>query len=313
VGDFTGLWHGLEDIDPDPAHQNDSWQVAFIDDGNVVPGTGGTPCITWCYGPGGWAFNVDAGLQGMGVASLTNPPIALYNAGVWNAAVSPPLAWAEAADAGEIAFDVYAHMQIEACGATTYGWAVRSTAAADPALLESAGWQPTHWSYYNEDAMPGGPGYYRIAMRCDADLVPGARWVQVRLEAFEGGPWCWGDYVYDSTPAPYFDNVAVRAWSSATGTPPAAPGLSLAAAPNPFNPRVTLHWSQPAAGPVELTIYDARGRLVRRLAHGAKPAGPGSVEWDGRDDAGGAVAAGVYLARLATTEGTERLKLTLVR
>ena len=72
VGDLTQLWHDLDDIDPDPGQQNDSWQVAFIDDGLVVPGTGGSPCVNWCYGPDGWVFNVDAGLQGHGVGALAD-------------------------------------------------------------------------------------------------------------------------------------------------------------------------------------------------------------------------------------------------
>jgi len=45
VGDFAGLWRGLEDIIP--CYSNYSRQVAFIDDGIVVPGTGGSPCINW--------------------------------------------------------------------------------------------------------------------------------------------------------------------------------------------------------------------------------------------------------------------------
>ena len=83
--------------------------------------------------------------------------------------------------------------------------------------------------------------------------------------------------------------------------------------PNPFNPQVTLRWNQPVAGPVELAIYDTRGRLVRRLATGNHPAGPGFANWDGRDQAGHGMAAGIYLARLKTSAGSELLKLTLVR
>jgi len=51
AGDFTQIWNYLEDIDL--CQTNYSPQVAFIDDGLVVPGVGPSECITWCYGPGG--------------------------------------------------------------------------------------------------------------------------------------------------------------------------------------------------------------------------------------------------------------------
>ncbi|MEN8008549.1 MAG: hypothetical protein ABFS42_16185, partial [Candidatus Krumholzibacteriota bacterium] len=55
VGDFAKIWTGLRDLDP--CVENSSPQVAFIDDGVVVPGTGGSKCINWCYGPGGYIVN----------------------------------------------------------------------------------------------------------------------------------------------------------------------------------------------------------------------------------------------------------------
>ena len=62
TGDFAHLWTGLMDLDT--CRDNFSTQEAFIDDGQVVPGTGGSPCITWCYGPGGWIVNTTGGLAG---------------------------------------------------------------------------------------------------------------------------------------------------------------------------------------------------------------------------------------------------------
>ncbi|MCK9997463.1 MAG: T9SS type A sorting domain-containing protein [Candidatus Krumholzibacteria bacterium] len=309
VGDFTSLRRDLIDVDPDPASGNDSWQVTFIDDGEVVPGTGGTPCVNWCYGPFGWVFNVTAGLDGHGVSGQ---PFGLGNGGVWNGITSPALAWPEGADAGEIAFDVYAHMQTFECGATAYGWSFRATSATDPSALESVDWQTTRWSTFNQESMPPGPGYYRIIANPD-ELPVDARWAQVRIEAYEVGPFCWGEYVTEGTPAPYFDNVAVRAWRSVSDVPTKDETLSLTAAPNPFNPRVTIRWSQPVAGPVELSIYDMRGHRVRQLVTGDRPAGSGEMIWDGRDDAGGGMPSGIYLVRLKTSAGNELRKLTLMR
>jgi len=222
------------------------------------------------------------------------------------------LSWPEGADAGEIAFDVYAHMQTFECGVTAYGWSFRATTAADPSALDSVIWQDTRWSTFNPESMPPGPGYYRIVAN-PGELPGSARWVQVRLEAYEVGPFCWGEYVTQGTPAPYFDNVAVRAWRNVSDVPTTHETLSLAVAPNPFNPRVTIRWSQTLAGPVDLSIYDMRGHMVRQLVNGDRPAGSGEMIWDGRDDAGGGMASGIYLVRLKTSAGSELRKLTLMR
>ena len=70
------------------------------------------------------------------------------------------------------------------------------------------------------------------------------------------------------------------------------------AAPNPFRAQTRLRYSLPEAGAVELGVYDLMGRRVRVLASGLEPAGPHSLEWDGRDQRGRAVASGPYFVRL---------------
>jgi hypothetical protein len=98
-----------------------------------------------------------------------------------------------------------------------------------------------------------------------------------------------------------------------TGVTPSA-AAPLAAFPNPFNPKTTLRFALAEPARVELAIYDARGRLLRRLATGQLPAGQHSLDWDGRDEAGHALASGTYLARLLTGgRPAEERKLTLIR
>jgi len=85
------------------------------------------------------------------------------------------------------------------------------------------------------------------------------------------------------------------------------------AAPNPFNPRTALRFSIAEAGAVRLAVYDANGRWVRDIVDDYRRAGHHSVTWDGTDDAGRAVASGVYVARL--TAGADRAwqRMLLVR
>jgi hypothetical protein len=72
----------------------------------------------------------------------------------------------------------------------------------------------------------------------------------------------------------------------------------LPARPNPFAQGTDLSYFLPAAGRADLRLYDVRGRLVRVLRSGASAAGTQTVRWDGRDDRGQSVGAGIYFVRL---------------
>jgi hypothetical protein len=98
---------------------------------------------------------------------------------------------------------------------------------------------------------------------------------------------------------------------AASIAPPALATMRMAASPQPFHERVSLAFSLPEAGDATLTIHDLAGRRVRTLVRGAQIAGAHVAPWDGRDDRGRSVGAGVYYARLATAGGSART--TLVR
>ena len=87
--------------------------------------------------------------------------------------------------------------------------------------------------------------------------------------------------------------------------------------PNPFAGAATLTYTVPAARtagvPVTLAVFDVLGRRVRVLVDGVRYPGTFAVAWDGRDDAGRPVAAGLYVARLATPEVAEAVRLTRLR
>jgi endo-1,4-beta-xylanase len=83
--------------------------------------------------------------------------------------------------------------------------------------------------------------------------------------------------------------------------------------PNPFNPSTTIDFTLPAAGRADVFILDVSGRHVRTLASGNRAAGLHTVQWDGLDDRGASVPAGVYLCRMAAGGFTEIRKLTLVK
>ena len=83
--------------------------------------------------------------------------------------------------------------------------------------------------------------------------------------------------------------------------------------PNPFNPRTTVSFTLPVAGPVELAVHDARGRMIARLISGSLPAGAHAVVWDGRDRHGASMPSGTYFCRLTTPWKTDTRKMSLLR
>ncbi len=94
------------------------------------------------------------------------------------------------------------------------------------------------------------------------------------------------------------DLLALAYEFTATGAPHWNGASSLAAWPNPFRERVSLALSLPAGADYRAEIYDAQGRLVKRIDEGFAQAGELNLVWDGRDQADRPVAAGVYLARV---------------
>ena len=90
------------------------------------------------------------------------------------------------------------------------------------------------------------------------------------------------------------------------------PGIGFACAPNPFRAGTRFTLTLPARTRVELAVYDAAGRLERRLAMGTElDAGPHEFAWDGRDEFGAIAAPGVYFVK--GLAGSESLALAVVR
>jgi hypothetical protein len=84
-------------------------------------------------------------------------------------------------------------------------------------------------------------------------------------------------------------------------------------APNPFRESTTIEFAVGRPGNVRLTVHDAAGRRVRTLVDGAREAGAATASWDGRDDGGRRVAAGVYFLTLEGAGASRSGKVTLLR
>ncbi len=87
---------------------------------------------------------------------------------------------------------------------------------------------------------------------------------------------------------------------------------SLTILPNPAPGACALRFTTPASALVDTQVWDAAGRLVRRMGPSWRPAGPQSISWDGRNDAGMPVAPGTYFARVAMGHEVLRARVTIV-
>jgi hypothetical protein len=84
--------------------------------------------------------------------------------------------------------------------------------------------------------------------------------------------------------------------------------------PNPGAGPRTIQFDVPGHwGPVRLTLYNIRGQRVRALVDGPVERGRQERVWDGTDDAGRTVAAGIYFARLAVDGRTDDQKVLVLR
>ncbi len=104
---------------------------------------------------------------------------------------------------------------------------------------------------------------------------------------------------------------------STVDSPVYRPALAAYTSPNPFRSRTALHFTleQEPGGdvPVQVLVYDARGRLVRDLYSGRLPAGPHSVEWDGLDSYGRPSPSGIYMLVVKHPGGEGGSKALLIR
>jgi hypothetical protein len=112
-------------------------------------------------------------------------------------------------------------------------------------------------------------------------------------------------YRNDDTTRPWFTNVAKLAVDDVTRA-----ADRVVVSPNPAGSRTEIRFVTGAAEPWRLDVHDLAGRRVRALAHGLATGGPQTRTWDGRDDAGRPLRAGVYLVRL--TNGARRATARVV-
>jgi len=83
--------------------------------------------------------------------------------------------------------------------------------------------------------------------------------------------------------------------------------------PNPFNPVTTIKYDLPENSQVQVAIYDMLGRKVRTLVSGFENAGFNAVQWQGKNDFGLSVGAGVYICQIQAGDFVQTRKMILLK
>ena len=83
--------------------------------------------------------------------------------------------------------------------------------------------------------------------------------------------------------------------------------------PNPFNPMTSIRFALPAAARTTVMVYDVRGRTVKTLVNDTLPAATHVVQWQGDDDRGRAVSAGIYFYRVTSGDHTAVGRMALIK
>ncbi len=86
-------------------------------------------------------------------------------------------------------------------------------------------------------------------------------------------------------------------------------GNLLSCFPNPFRDFTTIYVEVNKSGKYQLQVYDLQGRLLKVLADNVFEPGSYTIDWDGRDSAGGSAKGGVYIIRLSGTNMNRNIKV----
>jgi VCBS repeat protein len=130
------------------------------------------------------------------------------------------------------------------------------------------------------------------------------------------------DYSFFQAPQPYRSEPEAR-FRLLVGSPEyvrsaqeetQAPKLTrlLPSRPNPFRSASVIRYDLATAGPVQIQIFDVRGRLLKTFDAIQGAPGRFEVMWRGETDRGGAVPAGVYFCRFSAPSVRQTLKMIRV-
>ncbi len=110
------------------------------------------------------------------------------------------------------------------------------------------------------------------------------------------------------TPSPHSGNIATLVEDTILPD-----GFKIFAYPNPFNPVTKIEYHLPEKSKVSISIYNILGRKVWSRSEGYKQSGSYSFIWNGLDNSGNKLSAGIYMLQINSETFSRTIKLMLIK
>ncbi|OQY40310.1 MAG: hypothetical protein B6226_00155 [Candidatus Cloacimonetes bacterium 4572_65] len=91
------------------------------------------------------------------------------------------------------------------------------------------------------------------------------------------------------------------------------PHIEITLYPNPFNPETTIDFNLKEDSNVELSIYNIKGQLVKKLVSEKLLSGNHKIVWKGENSSNKRVSSGIYFCKLKTAYKTTTRKMVLIK
>jgi hypothetical protein len=112
-------------------------------------------------------------------------------------------------------------------------------------------------------------------------------------------------------------NSLIHSPNLITGNIPPVPinhvNVEISNFPNPFNPETTIQFSIPAKGKVDISLYNIKGQLIKRLLSKDMEGGKHTVQWNGNNQNQEQTASQVILCRLHYKGNDYTKKIVLMK
>ena len=81
--------------------------------------------------------------------------------------------------------------------------------------------------------------------------------------------------------------------------------------PNPFRTSTTIEYALSEPGRISINVFDVLGRQVTTLVDRIQPAGFHQIVWDGNDQQGNSLPAGVFILKFLREQGQQKVLRTV--
>jgi hypothetical protein len=191
---------------------------------------------------------------------------------------------------------------------TYHRWYAMASSNDDTFVIDASSDGGTTW-YPLERVSSQANSWLKVTLRID-DVVGLTDQVRFRFQA------C--DINTQGITEAAVDDFSIEKFAPGSSSSPepvsSLPAVSLSQnEPNPAGPSTTIRLRLSNASEARLDIYDATGRKVRTLHEGPLTAGTHELRWNGLDDQGNGVAAGVYFYRLKAGAYEQSRRMTFIR